>query len=226
MFTLCPYPECRHEHPVASSEGKSIAICPRCHRPGSIRSLDTWHRIQAQASTLQSSAEESDVMVRSKKSPVTYGVLEDIRSLWNVGSMFRTADAMGMQKLFLAGITGCPPRKEIAKTSLGAEEAVAWQYLCHPLDLLPRLKNQGVFLLALERCDGSVPLTEVRKQVGSERPIALIVGNEVRGISPETISYCDATAELPMCGIKESLNVAVAFGIAAYALSFFLPDAV
>src|SRR5271170_1555840 len=164
MITLCPYPECRHEHPVASSDGKSVAVCPRCNRPGTIRSLDTWHRIRVQASALQSTANQSEVMVRLKKSPVICGVLEDIRSLWNVGSMFRTADAMGMQRLFLTGITGCPPRKEIAKTSLGAEETVAWRYVCHPLDLLPRLKNEGVFLLALERCEGAVSLADVRKQ--------------------------------------------------------------
>jgi 23S rRNA (guanosine2251-2'-O)-methyltransferase len=140
--------------------------------------------------------------------------------------MFRTADAMGMGKLFLTGITGSPPRKEIAKTSLGAEDHVSWSYNAHALEVLPELKAQGVIVLALERCKGSKPVSEIAQGFEPNQKFALVVGNEVMGVSPETLAACDAVADLPMCGIKESLNVAVAFGVAAYALAFFLPGSV
>jgi 23S rRNA (guanosine2251-2'-O)-methyltransferase len=152
-------------------------------------------------------------------------VLEDIRSLWNVGSMFRTADATGIGKLFLTGITGSPPRREITKTSLGAEGHVAWKYFGHSLDILPALKAEGIVVVALEKCEKSIPLLEIAETVEPDRKIALVLGNEVTGVSPETLAACDFIAELPMCGMKESLNVAVAFGVAAYGLSFFLPGA-
>jgi len=130
---------------------------------------------------------------------------------------------MGLGQLYLAGITGSPPRKEIAKTSLGAEDHVDWRYIGHALDILPVLKAQGVMIVALERCAGSKPIAAFAEALAPETKIAMVMGNEVSGVSPETLSACDAIAELPMCGIKESLNVAVAFGVAAYALNFFLP---
>jgi tRNA G18 (ribose-2'-O)-methylase SpoU len=156
----------------------------------------------------------------SLKHTVKYAILEDLRSLWNVGSIFRTADAAGVS-LYLTGITGCPPRKEIAKTSLGAEFSVDWRYYAHALDVVPELKAKGLYIVGLERCDRSVSLKDFREGKKQGQSLALIVGNEVAGISPETLSYCDAIIDLPMEGKKESLNAAVAFGIAAYALQFF-----
>lgn len=151
--------------------------------------------------------------------PLT-AIIEDIRSLFNVGSIFRTADGAGVKRLFLTGITGCPPRRQIEKTSLGADAAVAWEYHKHALDVLPSLRQAGIFLLALE-C-GREPLADVIAGGALRLPICLVVGNEVHGINAETLSACDAVASLPMRGRKESLNVSVAFGIAAYALAGML----
>jgi 23S rRNA (guanosine2251-2'-O)-methyltransferase len=161
---------------------------------------------------------------RASSTRLCAAVLEDIRSLFNVGSMFRTADATGIGKLFLTGITGSPPRREIAKTSLGAEGHVAWKYIGHALDILPALKAEGIVVVALEKCERSMPLLQIAETIEPDRKIALVLGNEVTGVAPETLAACDLIAELPMCGMKESLNVAVAFGVAAYALAFFLPS--
>ncbi|MFN8654969.1 MAG: TrmH family RNA methyltransferase [Candidatus Obscuribacterales bacterium] len=145
-------------------------------------------------------------------------LLEDVRSLWNVGSIFRSSDGAGLTTLYLTGITGCPPRKEIAKTSLGAEENVRWRYHWNSLSVLKTLKQHGVLLLGLERTAGSQPLNQFRLQPGQR--VCLIVGNEVSGLSQEALSVCDVVCDLPMHGVKESLNVAVAFGIAAYFLNW------
>jgi 23S rRNA (guanosine2251-2'-O)-methyltransferase len=178
------------------------------------------------AAFFASQSRPDDVFKVENPARVCCAVLEDIRSLWNVGSMFRTADAMGMGKLFLTGITGTPPRKEIEKTSLGAEDHVGWSYHGQALEILPKLKAQGIVILALERCKTSKPISEIARKFDPLKRIALVVGNEVTGVSPETLAACDDVADLPMCGVKESLNVAVAFGVAAYALAFFLPGSV
>lgn len=151
-------------------------------------------------------------------------VAEDVRSLWNVGSIFRTADGAGIKALYLAGITGTPPRKEIAKTSLGAEDSVPWSYVRTTTELIPHLKNAGMFILGLEYCRAlpgypdSIPLREALAEQLIPRRVCVIVGNEVTGLTAETMSACDRLCHLPMRGLKESLNVAVAFGIAAYML--------
>ena len=150
--------------------------------------------------------------------PVT-ALLEDIRSLWNVGSIFRTADGAGIKQIYLCGITGCPPRKEIAKTSLGAETEIAWQYFVGPLDALMLLRTAGITIVGLERTAGSQELTSDFVRHNLKSPMCLVVGNEVAGISAEVLDVCDFICHLPMRGAKESLNVAVAFGIAAYMLS-------
>jgi tRNA G18 (ribose-2'-O)-methylase SpoU len=146
-------------------------------------------------------------------------LLEDVRSLWNVGSIFRTADGAGFSLLYLCGITACPPRREILKTSLGAEENVAWDYYTSALNILPRLKEQGVQVVGLELTPASTPLaTAVERKLLGKR-LCLVVGNEVTGISAEVLPMCDLVCHLPMRGVKESLNVAVAFGIASYLLA-------
>jgi tRNA G18 (ribose-2'-O)-methylase SpoU len=150
-------------------------------------------------------------------------LVEDVRSLWNVGSIFRTADGAGIKSLYLTGITGCPPRKEIKKVSLGAEDSVKWRYHWSALAVLSKLKARGVFLVGLERTPESIPLHEFvagkHSNITDGQCLCLIVGNEVTGLSQETLSVCDIVCDLPMHGSKESLNVAVAFGIAAYMLS-------
>jgi tRNA G18 (ribose-2'-O)-methylase SpoU len=137
-------------------------------------------------------------------------LVDNVRSLWNVGSMFRTADACGVELLALAGITGCPPRPEIAKTALGAERAVAWRYHADPASALGWLRARGYEPVALERAPASRPIDEIDWPA---RP-CLVVGNEVTGISPDVLDACSRRAHVPMRGVKSSLNVAVAFGIA------------
>lgn len=139
-------------------------------------------------------------------------IVDNVRSLWNVGSIFRTADACSVQEILLAGISGCPPRREISKTALGAEEAVAWRYLADPLDAVESAREQGYTTVALETSPTAVALD----RFAWPEKICLVVGNEVAGVSPSVLEQCDRHVRVPMNGIKSSLNVAVAFGIVAY----------
>lgn len=153
-------------------------------------------------------------------------IAEDVRSLWNVGSIFRSSDGAGVGHLFLCGITGPPPRKEIAKVSLGAEDTVPWTYHATALEVLDELRAKGIFILGLEYTKqfalSSVPdSNDLRETLSAGKirfPACLIVGNEVTGVSAECLTKCDLICHLPMRGMKESLNVAVAFGIAVYML--------
>lgn len=147
------------------------------------------------------------------------GLLENVRSLWNVGSIFRSADGAGVGRLLLCGFTGHPPRAEITKTALGAEEAVDWEYWASPVEAARALREQGYRLLALEQAPGAVALSAVEL----EGPTAFVVGHEITGVSEELLAECDGAFAIPMAGVKESLNVAVAFGIAAYGLRAALP---
>jgi tRNA G18 (ribose-2'-O)-methylase SpoU len=146
-------------------------------------------------------------------------VLENIRSMGNVGSMFRTADAMALQRILLCGFTAHPPRAEIEKTALGTTESVPWEYWTHAPQAVRWLRAEGYRILALERCAGARTLNEIRLS----EPTALVVGHETDGISPATLALCDEMVAIAMHGLKDSLNVAVAFGIAAHALAEQLP---
>ncbi|MDE2214322.1 MAG: RNA methyltransferase [Candidatus Omnitrophica bacterium] len=141
-------------------------------------------------------------------------VLNNIRSLHNVGTIFRTADGAGVQKLWLCGITGYPPQGGIAKTALGAQDHVPWEYREDAAGLLKELKKEGYQIVLLEQMQGSVRHDRFRP----EFPLCLVMGNEVSGISDGLQSWADAAIEIEMQGIKNSLNVAVAFGIAVYQL--------
>jgi 23S rRNA (guanosine2251-2'-O)-methyltransferase len=143
-------------------------------------------------------------------------VLHNIRSRENVGSMFRTADAAGVAKLYLCGITPQPPHEKIAKTALGAEAYVPWEYTKQAWRLLESLKKQGYTIIALEKTPQAQNLFDIH--IKAEK-IAIVAGNEVEGLSPEILKRCDTIAAIPMRGKKESLNVAVAFGISVYALT-------
>ncbi|HRH26383.1 MAG TPA: TrmH family RNA methyltransferase [Candidatus Paceibacterota bacterium] len=160
-----------------------------------------------------------------QKKEETYGeynavaVLCDIRSEENVGSMFRTSDAVGITKLYLAGYTPAPldkfnrPTSKIAKAALGAQETISWEHKKSVPALLKRLKKEGYVLVAVEQSENSVDY----KTVTFPRiKIAIVVGNEVTGLSKSVLNLCDVTAEIPMKGNKESLNVSVAFGVAAF----------
>lgn len=139
----------------------------------------------------------------------------DIRSMHNIGSIFRTCDGAGVGRLYLTGYSACPPRKEIAKVALGAEQSVPWEHHKDPVVLIRALKKQGVTIIALERGKKSVDITRLKPK----KPFCLIVGNEVDGVQKELLSLADHVAEIPMRGKKESLNVSVAFGIAVYSLA-------
>ncbi len=148
----------------------------------------------------------------------TVAILDNIRSVHNVGSIFRTADALGVEKLYLCGTTPTPldrfgrARKDLAKVALGAEASVAWEYREDTKDAVIALKKEGFQIIAIEQNKNSKNISEIKPKLA----IALIVGNEVGGISNAVLSLCDIIGEIPMAGKKESLNVSVAFGIAAH----------
>ncbi len=147
-------------------------------------------------------------------------VLNNIRSLYNVGSIFRTADGVGIEKLWICGITGHPPDTQISKTALGSEKVVPWEYRRDASALLRELKGQGYEIILLEQLAESVPYQDYR----SSGPICLVIGNEIHGVSEELVSLCDKTLEIDMAGAKNSLNVAVAFGVVAYHCRHCLKD--
>jgi tRNA G18 (ribose-2'-O)-methylase SpoU len=145
-------------------------------------------------------------------------LLDNIRSAWNVGSMFRTADGLGISKLYLCGLTPTPDSPKVLKTSLGAEASVLW---CHAMDGVRQaqmLRNQGYQLLGLESDPKAVSLME-SLPLQKDKLYCLVVGNEIAGIDPGILDLCDRLVYIPMLGVKRSFNAAVAFGIAAYHLS-------
>jgi len=161
-------------------------------------------------------------MKTSSKSEIVL-VLDGIRSLHNTGSIFRTADAFGVSKIFLAGITPSPvdrlgkPVNGLAKTALGAERSVPWERAKHSWRLIDELQKSGYFIVALENnVRGTIPLPVF----STDYPLALVLGNEVRGVSEGVLKRAHAVVSIPMAGSKESLNVSVACGAALYALRF------
>ena len=141
-------------------------------------------------------------------------VLDNIRSLNNVGSVFRTADAFLISKIMLCGITATPPNNDIHKTALGAEDSLAWQYFESTIDCVNRLKEDGYTLCCLEQVKDSVALQDFVVEEGKK--YAIIFGNEVNGVDQEVVNACDVCIEIPQCGTKHSLNVSVSGGIAMW----------
>ncbi len=139
-------------------------------------------------------------------------VLNNIRSLHNVGSIFRTCDGVGIKKLWLCGITGYPPNAQLAKTALGAEGRVNWEYRADVYSILEELKAKNYKIVLLEQTTESIPHDEFE----STGPVCLVVGNEIEGVAQSIVPLCDAAVEIEMAGLKNSLNVSVAFGIMAY----------
>jgi len=151
-----------------------------------------------------------------------YVVADNIRSLENIGSIFRTADALSIDKVFLCGISGTPvasagrpPAEKISKAALGAEKWVPWEYHRQTWRLVEQLKRKDVFVVCLEQTKGSISYEKFKPKF----PIALVLGNEVNGISQSVLQRADSIIQLPMHGKKESLNVAVAFGVAGYEIN-------
>lgn len=150
----------------------------------------------------------------SQKSDRVYLVVQNVRSLYNVGAIFRCADVFGVSKIYLCGYTGFPPRNQISKTALGAEEWILWERKKQILPLLRKLKNQGIKIIALETGKKSKPLPNFKPKF----PIALVLGNEIKGVSRGVVALADEVLEIPMHGRKASLNVAVAAAVALYQL--------
>lgn len=145
-------------------------------------------------------------------------LLHDIRSTHNVGSMFRTADTLGVTKIYISGYTPTPldkferPRKDIAKVALGAEKTIPWEHVTDEKSLIKKLKKEKYQIVGVEQAKNS----QDYKKVKIKRPVLFIVGNEVEGMDTATLKLCDVVAEIPMKGEKESLNVSVAFGVALF----------
>ncbi|MCP5061931.1 MAG: RNA methyltransferase [Ignavibacteriae bacterium] len=149
-----------------------------------------------------------------EKLPVVV-VLNSIRSSYNVGSIFRTSDGAMIEKLYLCGYTPHPPKKDVLKTALGSQDSVDWKFIENPIEIVKELKQKGYTICALEQTDDNISYSEITK---SNLPLCLIVGNEISGVSQELIDLCDISIEIPQFGIKQSLNVAVAYGVAIFEL--------
>ncbi len=147
---------------------------------------------------------------RSEKTPVI-AVIENVRSAYNVGSLFRTADAFLLEAIYITGYTAKPPHKEIKKTALGAEDTVDWKYFPNASEAIFHLKSNGYKVYAVEQVVNSRPLQEM--EFGKDEKVAVIFGNEVTGVDQETILQCDACIEIPQLGMKHSLNIATAAGV-------------
>ncbi len=150
---------------------------------------------------------------RIDKLPVSI-VLDNVRSMYNVGSFFRTCDAAAVERLYLCGITGHPPKKEISKTALGAEARVAWEHTWEAAPLLDQLRERGFEIAAIETSVHSVDIFDWQPRY----PVCVVFGHEVEGVRPELLERCDTHVRIPMLGVKHSLNVATAGGVAIYEL--------
>lgn len=152
---------------------------------------------------------------QSEKTPIII-VLDDIRSLHNIGSVFRTADAFLIEKIYLCGITATPPNKEIHKTALGATETVAWEHAENVLEVIENLKTEGTTVLAIEQVESAIFLQDF--VVEKDKKYTLVFGNEVFGVSQEAVAICDGCIEIPQLGTKHSLNISVSAGIVVWDL--------
>ena len=157
-----------------------------------------------------------DEFRQSDKIPVI-AVLENVRSAYNVGSVFRTADAFLLQAIFLCGYTARPPHKEIRKTALGADETVEWKHFSTSSAAIEMLRQEGYAIYAVEQTENSISLQTFESR--SPGKIAVVFGNEVTGVEQPTIQLCDGTIEIPQLGMKHSLNISVAAGIVLWELA-------
>jgi 23S rRNA (guanosine2251-2'-O)-methyltransferase len=201
----CLNPACRFRFPV-TDERVSGEKCPICRTP------------TERAAEYAGSHKPEPLSIPAE--PVIEALLDNIRSIYNVGSILRTADGAGLTHLHCCGITPPPDHPKIAKTALGAEKSVGWTQYRNGLETAVSLKQRGYQLLALECTPDAILITDV--QLTGNQPVVLVVGNEIAGVDPGILEICDQTIMLPMQGVKNSLNVASAFAVAAYALRFDL----
>lgn len=147
---------------------------------------------------------------QAEKTPIIV-VLDNIRSLNNIGSVFRTADAFIVQKIYLCGITAQPPHKDIHKTALGSTESVDWEYVTNTQDVVDRLKSEGVMIISVEQAENALMLNEFKPEPNIT--YAFIFGNEVKGVSQGVVNMSDMVLEIPQYGTKHSLNISVSSGV-------------
>jgi 23S rRNA (guanosine2251-2'-O)-methyltransferase len=203
----CMNPACGFRFPCRKNS-LSTELCPRCRF-----SVQVVENLQNQP----------EVDCNSFLSgPVVEVFLDNIRSAFNVGAMFRTADGSGLEHIHLCGMTPTPDNPKISKTSLGAEYSTPWTYYPDGLSAVKLLKEKGMALWALECSSESVSIYDAVNFL-PEIPLLLVVGNEVTGVDPGILRLCERMIKIPMQGYKRSLNVAVAFGIAVYTLRFVKP---
>ena len=156
-----------------------------------------------------------DEFKQTEKTPIIV-VLDNIRSLNNVGSVFRTSDAFLIEKIYLCGITATPPNKEIHKTALGATESVTWEYVENTIELVEKLKQDNVKVLAIEQAENSTKLNKFTPKANQK--YAIVMGNEVKGVQQEVVSAADFCIEIPQLGTKHSLNISVSCGVVLWDL--------
>ena len=156
---------------------------------------------------------------KAEKTPLIV-ILDNVRSLNNIGSVFRTCDAFLIEKIYLCGITATPPNKEIHKTALGATDSVAWEYEENTLSAVEKLKEQGVYIISIEQAENSTMLNDF--EPNGNQKYAIIFGNEVKGVEQEVVSASDEVIEIPQYGTKHSLNISVSAGIAIWELAMKL----
>ncbi len=174
------------------------------------------HEMMKKLKTIEIERLDTDAFRAVRKVPITV-VLDSVRSMNNVGAVFRTADAFRIDQVMLCGITACPPHPDIHKTALGAEESMTWCYRASAEEAVTELKSAGVRVYALEQATDSISLETF--QVDTSLQYALVLGNEVKGVRQSVIDLCDGCIEIPQYGTKHSLNVSVAAGITMWHLS-------
>ncbi len=202
----CERPSCHFRFPV-TDDRQTGESCPHCGAPTQwVMDYPHWER---------------PLFPPQSSGPIVEALLDNIRSVYNVGSIFRTADGAGLRHLHLCGITPPPDHPKTAKTALGAELAVAWTQYRNGLDTAVTLQQRGCLLWAIEDSPQAESLFAA-PVLPDGPPIVLVVGNEIAGIDPDILARCDRILHIPMQGQKKSLNVASAFAIAAYAVRFGL----
>ena len=204
QFRECAAPDCRLRYPLQTGAPGGIC-CPRCGSETKLVASAAVDKVTAVART-------------SQTAPFS-ALLDNIRSIHNVGSMFRTADGAGLSHLYLCGFTATPEHPKLAKAALGAHEKISWSTSRNGLETAVAIKSAGAQLWALEAVPDAEPLF-ANQIVWPHSAVTLVVGNEKAGVDPGILALCDRIFSLPMAGFKRSLNAAVAFGIAVYHLRY------
>jgi 23S rRNA (guanosine2251-2'-O)-methyltransferase len=199
----CMRPSCKFRFPQQNNFA-NINKCPKCGGPIEVTSFH-----ESSLKTSQPTSRVSGLIIQV--------LLDNIRSAYNVGSIFRTADGAGVDHIYICGVTPTPDHPKVAKTALGAEHSIPWTQTWDALETADELKQQGYQLWALEACPTADSLFDTLSYQ-SNSPVLLIIGNEVAGIDPQILDLCHRTVFIPMYGFKQSLNVAIAFGVAVYTI--------